>query len=164
METLPYRISVLLYIQNSEGLLLLLKRRKQPNRGLWSGIGGKLEMASGESPFECAIREAREEAELELTEDDLHLFGMIAEKNYESASHWLMFLFDCKKRINRLPRNISEGDFEFHAPDSIDRIPIPETDRKGLWPAFFKYRNRFVSMRADCNPDSEIQISIEEIH
>lgn len=121
-------------------------------------------MDTGESPFECALREAREEAELTLSEKDLHLFGMIAEKNYESATHWLMFLFDCKKRIDRLPRNIPEGDFDFHAPDAIDHIPVPETDRIALWPAYFKYQNRFVSMRADCDPASEIQIAIEEIH
>ena len=164
MASLPYKISVLLYIRNPRGSFLLLKRRKQPNFGLWSGIGGKLEMDTGESPFECAIREAREEAGLTLSEKDLHLFGMVAEKNYESANHWLMFLFDCKKRIVHLPRNIPEGDFDFHSPDAINHISVPETDRKALWPAYFKYRHRFVSIRADCSPDSDIRITIEEIY
>lgn len=36
-------------------------------------------MAEGESPFECAIRETREEIGLELSEPDLRMFAMISE-------------------------------------------------------------------------------------
>ena len=66
---------------------------KEPNKNCWSPIGGKLEMRLGESPFECAIRETREEIGLEISEGDLHLFSMISEKAYEGSCHWLMFLF-----------------------------------------------------------------------
>ena len=40
-------------------------------------------MDSGESPVECAQREAMEETGLILEEKDLKLFGYVSEKGYE---------------------------------------------------------------------------------
>ena len=59
--TLPFKISVLVFIKDSQGRFLLICRRKTPNKDRWSPIGGKLEMTQGESPFECAVRETGEE-------------------------------------------------------------------------------------------------------
>ena len=73
MDPMPYKISSLVYLRDKEGRLLLLKRRKAPNKGLWSPIGGKLEMSTGESPHEAAVREVGEEAGLEIEAGDLHL-------------------------------------------------------------------------------------------
>jgi len=91
---------VRLLLENTAGEHLLLLRAKPPNLGIWSPIGGKLEMALGESPFECAIRETFEETGLRIGTEDLHLFSMIAEKAYEGQSHWLMFLFCCRRRLD----------------------------------------------------------------
>ena len=90
---LAYKIAVLVFIENEAGEHLLLHRAKAPNLGAWSPIGGKLETPTGESPFECAIRETREETGTALETGDLHLFAMIAEKAYEGQAHWLLFLF-----------------------------------------------------------------------
>ena len=46
--TLPYKVSTLLYCFNERDEVLLLERRKEPNRGLWSPCGGKLKMETGE--------------------------------------------------------------------------------------------------------------------
>ena len=51
---LPFKISVLVFVRNTEGKLLLIRRNKSPNMGMWSPIGGKLEMSEGESPYERA--------------------------------------------------------------------------------------------------------------
>ncbi len=152
MSSPGYKISTLVFIRDIEGRLLLIKRGKSPNKDLWSPIGGKLEMDSGESPFECAIRETREEIELELTEKDLHLFAVISEKSYEGGSHWLMFLFDCKKRIKTLPERMSEGEFGLFFRADIGKLSIPDTDRTTIW----KYWDEFseggqVVARADCS-------------
>lgn len=161
MEGLPYKICVLVYFQNEAGELLLMRRRKSPNLGLWSCIGGKLEQGTGESPYECARRETHEEIGLELSDADLHLFGLIAEKAYEGRTHFLMFLFEAKPRLTSLPPPIDEGDFAFHAPDAIPALPIPETDRLALWPAWFNRHQGFVSLRADCTPGKPIKIEWE---
>ena len=149
---LPYKISVLVFVENRAGELLLIERTKAPNAGKWSPIGGKLEMATGESPFECAAREVGEEIGLTLVaERDLHLFAMIAEKAYEGQSHWLMFLFRCRVPISVLPPTISEGRFGFYSRTAITALPLPETDRQALWPIWDRHRDGFVALRADCD-------------
>lgn len=161
-STLPYKISVLVFIENPAGEQLLLLRAKQPNLGVWTPIGGKLEMATGESPFECAVREAQEETGLVITAADLHLFAMIAEKAYQGDTHWLMFLFRCRKPIVQLPPDIAEGTFAFFSREKIKTLPIPETDKAALWPIFDRYRDGFVALKADC-AHSPIQITVEQI-
>jgi len=160
---LDYKIAVLVFLENTAGEMLLLLRAKAPNLGVWSPIGGKLETATGESPFECAVRETGEETGLQVTSSDLHLFAMIAEKAYEGHSHWLMFLFRCRRPITYLPPDIDEGRFGFHTREAIDRLPIPETDRTALWPIYDRYRDRFVSLKADCAPGRPVRVEIEEI-
>lgn len=159
---LPYKISVLVFIENTAGELLLMLRAKQPNLGVWSPIGGKLEMATGESPFECAVRETHEETGLKVGPADLHLFAMIAEKAYQGETHWLMFLFRCKKPIHRLPPDIAEGRFAFYSRKAIRDLPIPETDKAALWPVYDKYRDSFVALKADCRR-SPIKVEVEQI-
>ncbi len=160
--TLPYKISVLVFIENAAGEQLLLLRAKQPNLGVWTPIGGKLEMATGESPFECAVRETFEETGLRVTQADLHLFAMIAEKAYQGETHWLMFLFRCKKPIGRQPPDIPEGKFGFFSREKIKSLPIPETDKAALWPIFDQYRDSFVALKADCGR-SPIVVTVEQI-
>ena len=160
-RTLPFKISALVFVRNESGKFLLIRRNKAPNFGLWSPIGGKLEMAEGESPFECAIRETREEIGLELSEPDLRMFAMISEKSYEGGTHWLMFLFDVKKRICALPEDISEGRFGLFGADEIENLDIPETDRVLLWGVWKKYsQNGFAAMRAECG--NGVRAAIEQ--
>ncbi len=149
--TLPYKISALVFLENRAGELLLMLRAKQPNLGVWSPIGGKLETAIGESPLECAVRETHEEAGLAVSPQDMHLFAMIAEKAYQGETHWLMFLFRCKKPLYHLPPDIAEGRFGFFSREAIRSLAIPETDAAALWPIYDLYRDRFVSLRADCS-------------
>jgi 8-oxo-dGTP diphosphatase len=160
---LPYKIAVLVFIENAAGHHLLLLRAKAPNLGVWSPIGGKLETALGESPFECAVRETREETGFGIAPAELHLFAMIAEKAYEGQSHWLLFLFNCLRPIPGLPADILEGRFGFFSRKAVDGLPIPETDRAALWPTYDQYRDRFVALKADCAPGKPVQVVIEEI-
>lgn len=160
---LAYKIAVLVFLENPNGDHLLLLRAKPPNLGIWSPIGGKLEMDLGESPFECAVRETFEETGFAITQEDLHLFAMIAEKAYEGHAHWLIFLFRCKRSLPALPPDIPEGKFAFFSRAAIDDLPIPETDRSALWPIYDKYRDRFVALKADCMPGKPIHVVIEQI-
>lgn len=162
-EKLPFKISVLIFVRDEQGRHLLIERQKEPNKGLCSPIGGKLEMSLGESPFECAIRETQEEISLSLCEDDLHLFAMVSEKSYEGGTHWLMFLFDCKKRITSVPKTISEGAFRLVSDEELfgGSIAIPETDRLLLWDIWQRNHNGgFSVLRADCS--GKISAKIEE--
>ncbi|WP_309399818.1 NUDIX hydrolase [Cerasicoccus maritimus] len=160
--SLPFKISVLVFLRGPDGRLLMIQRRKSPNFGCWSPIGGKLEMAMGESPFECAVREVDEEVRLKITTEDLHLFGYVSEKGFEGNGHWLMFLFDCKATLPALPAEIDEGRFAFFTRDEINEIKIPATDHQLVWPYYDSHRERFVALRADCHPERDLEIVVEQ--
>ena len=159
---LPFKISALIFIRNAAGEHLLIQRVKAPNKGCWSPIGGKLDMQLGESSYECARREAEEEVGLKLADQDLHCFGYISEKSYEGASHWLMFLFDCRISTNSLPRAIDEGHFEFFSREAIDQLNIPATDHTLVWPYFDQYHESFIGLRANCDPQGKLTV-VEEL-
>ena len=70
-------------------------------------------MNTGESPVECAQREAFEETRIELKDNDLKLFGYVSEKNYQGNNHWLMFMFEVTPVLKYTPKPIDEGEFKF---------------------------------------------------
>tara|TARA_B100000035_G_scaffold194631_1_gene166154 strand:+ start:825 stop:1310 length:486 start_codon:yes stop_codon:yes gene_type:complete len=159
---MSFKISCLLFAKDVDSKLLLIKRKKSPNKGLWSPPGGKLEMESGESPFECAKREAHEEMKLNLDDHDLHLFGYVSEKNYEGGNHWLMFLFEILPNLTTIPDEINEGHFKFFARNEIETLEIPPSDHKLVWPIFDKRTEGFWGIRANFdNMSTKIKIEAE---
>ncbi len=156
-DPLPYRLACLCDLRDSRGRVLLLRRRKDPNRGLCSPIGGKLDMAAGESPAECARREIAEEAGLDVPLERLHLLGIVSEQAYEGRGHWLMFLYRVLGPVEVAARDIREGRLEWFAPDEIDALPLPETDRRVIWPLIRRHeasgtgaRPGFFTVHIDC--------------
>lgn len=147
---LPYMIAVLCYLFDADGRVLLLHRRKPPNQDLYSPIGGKLDQQAGESPGDCAIREIREEAGVTLKQADLHLTGIISETGYLNQAHWLMFLYEVTRPVRVDVTTFDEGRLEWHRPEEISKLPIPETDQRVIWPLFWKYRGRFFTAHIDC--------------
>lgn len=149
-DSLPYRIAVLCYLFDDAGRVLLLHRRRPPNRDLYSPIGGKLEQGDGESPTACALREIHEEVGLTLSAADLHLTGMISETGYEDTGHWLLFLYEVTHPVHITRTSFDEGRLEWHEAGDIDSLAIPRTDRDVIWPLFWKYRRQFFAAHIDC--------------
>ncbi|MCC7518359.1 MAG: NUDIX domain-containing protein [Verrucomicrobiae bacterium] len=138
--------------------MLMLHRRQNPNRGFWSPFGGKLQTRVGESPHQCAARETFEETRFRFAPEDFHLAGIVSEQGYEGETHWLMFLFELKPRLNRLPPPHEEGDFEFVPLDEVPQRRIPLSDRNVLWPLFQKNRGGFFAVSIHCEgPDGATQ-------
>ena len=160
---LPYKIATLLYCFNETGDVLLLERAQEPNRGFWSPGGGKLKMDLGESPYTCACREAQEEMGVKLAPADLHLAGIISEHGYQGQTHWLMFLFEVKVKLQSLPPPHPEGRFEFFPREQISALKIPQTDREKIWPWFWKFRGGFFAAHCHCHPDGRNDWSLEEV-
>jgi len=159
---LPYKIATLLYCFNERGEVLLLERAQEPNRGLWSPCGGKLDMATGESPYACACREAHEELGLALQPNDLHLTGIVSEHGYSGQAHWLMFLFEVKPKLKTLPMQHREGTFAFFPVDELARLPLPKTDIDQIWPLFWKHRGGFFAAHCHCHSGGHNDWTIEE--
>ncbi|MDQ8180963.1 NUDIX domain-containing protein [Pelagicoccus sp. SDUM812005] len=128
-----FRIGTLLYFRDARDRLLLIRRKRQPNLGLWCAVGGKLEMATGESPYECAAREAAEEVGVQLAASDLSLRCLLSEKDYEGTGHWLMFVFQVTAPLMALPRQIEEGEFRFFERSELGEVEMPPLDRSILF-------------------------------
>ncbi len=159
---MPYKISTLLYCFNEQDHVLLLERAQEPNLGLWSPCGGKLDTAEGESPYACACREAREELGIRITPADLHLTGLISEHGYAGQAHWLMFLFEVLPRLNKLPAAHREGRFQFFEPRELSGLKMPQTDREQIWPLFWRCRGGFFAAHCHCYPDGRNAWTVEE--
>ncbi|MEX0655225.1 MAG: NUDIX domain-containing protein [Phycisphaeraceae bacterium] len=153
-QVLPYQIAVLCYLFDQDGRVLLLHRRKPPNRDLYSPIGGKLERDHGESPTACAVREIHEEADLTLTPSELHLTGIVSETAFGQETHWLMFLYEVTHPVVIERTEFREGRLEWHDPATIAKLPLPETDRRVIWPLFWRYRHRFFMAHIDCRGET----------
>src|SRR5437899_3257806 len=160
--TLPYQIATLLYCFNERDEVLLLERTREPNRGLWSPCGGKLQTETGESPYACACREAREELGLRVGRRELHLTGIVSEHGYEGRSHWLMFLFEVTRRLKQLPPKHPEGVFKFFPRSALATVNIPQTDLEQIWPLFWRHRGGFFAAHCHCQSDGRNVWRIEE--
>ena len=159
---LPYKIATLLYCFSESDEVLLLKRAQEPNRGLWSPCGGKLKMDIGESPYACACREADEELGFKIRPSDLHLTGIVSEHGYQGRTHWLMFLFEVRTRLNSLPPPHAEGIFQFFPRAALTALEIPQTDREQIWPWFWQFRGGFFAAHCHCHPDGRNEWMLEE--
>jgi len=67
-----YRYTLCFLFRNSH--VLMLERQKEPNKGLWNGVGGHIE--PGESPNYACLREIREETGLSV--DGIRFCGILS--------------------------------------------------------------------------------------
>ena len=156
-----FHISTLLYCFNAQDEVLLMHRAQEPNLGCWSPCGGKVNMAEGESPYAGAQREALEELGVQVDLRDLHLTGLVTERAHEGQAHWLMFLFEVRSRLRKLPPPHREGTFQFFAPAQIPQLTLPTSDREQLWPLFWAHRGGFFAARCTCHPDQRQEWILE---
>ncbi len=165
--TYPYKIAVLCDLRNSKGEMLLLHRLKDPNKGLYSPIGGKLDTATGESPTQCARREVHEEARVDIPIERFRLIGMISERGYECRTNWLIFYYRVEGPVDFEPFDMNEGRLEWHRPEDVERLALPETDRKVMRPLLKQHdadgNPGFFAVHINCdNPNGEMTWAVEQ--
>lgn len=163
---LPYKIAVLCYLYDDQGHVLMLHRRKKPNEGMYSPIGGKLEVTEGEGPHECAVREIYEEAGLRLTPEMVRLTGIVSERAYEGQTHWLIFLFEVMRPVRRdeiVAMDFDEGMLEWVDVEKVHDLPIPQTDREFMWPLVKNHRGGFFMVHIDCSVEPMVWTVTESV-
>ncbi len=101
---------------------LLLKRFKEPNKGLYTPVGGKLEPY--ENPLQAALRETWEETGLQL---ESMTFGGLITETAPANYNWICYVYQAE--IENIPPPIcDEGILEWVAFEDIPSIPTPPTD------------------------------------
>ena len=100
----------LIYIEKDGKYLMLHRTKKEndANKDKWIGIGGKLE--AGESPFDCARREVKEETG--LTVNELRYRGIVTFVSDEYPTEY-MHLFHTKCFEGELKEACDEGVLEW---------------------------------------------------
>jgi 8-oxo-dGTP diphosphatase len=153
---IPYKIAVLCYLYDDKDGVLLLHRCNEPNAGMYSPVGGKLEVTTGEGPHACAIREVHEETGILLADEDVRLTGVVSETAYQNTTHWLIFLFEVTRPIAHdeiTSYEFDEGVLEWVAKNDVDGLDIPATDREIMWPLTQQHRGGFFVVHIDCTQE-----------
>ena len=120
----PRVLATLVYaIRGDE--VLLHRRVKDPNQGLWVAPGGKLE--PDESPTECAVREMKEETGLEIKDPVLR--GIMTEVSPRPDYQWITFIFASERWTGALAPAAGIGEFKWVRTSEVFALEIPPTDR-----------------------------------
>ena len=99
------------------------KKKNDLNIGKYIGIGGKFE--EGESPFDCVIRETREECGLSLLAPDYRGIITFVSDCYPTEQ---MHLFTTNKFSGEI-RSCNEGELLWVPKKEINQLPLWEGDR-----------------------------------
>jgi 8-oxo-dGTP diphosphatase len=116
-------LTTLVYCLDDDSVLLM-KRHKEPNLGLWVAPGGKIEL--GESPYECAQRELHEETGLLAT--FLHFRGLVTEVSPRPDWQWMLFIYVVTAFTGALTADEREGRFQWWPLSRVAQLPIPQAD------------------------------------
>lgn len=117
--------SSLCYIESNGKYLMLHRVKKEVdiNKDKWIGIGGKFE--DKESPYDCVIREAKEETGLDLNSPDYRGIVTFVTDKYETEQ---MHVFTCSDFSGELC-DCDEGTLEWVKKENVINLPIWEGDK-----------------------------------
>ena len=148
--------TTLCYIEKDGAYLMLhrIKKSNDMNKDKWIGVGGKLE--DGETPFECARREIREECG--VTVNSLSYRGIITFVSDLYGTEY-MHLFTSDSYTGEIDYDCDEGRLEWVEKDQICDLPIWEGDK-----IFFNLINtetRFFSLKLCYEGDKLVSHELE---
>jgi 8-oxo-dGTP diphosphatase len=104
--------------------VLLMKRNKEPNLGLWVAPGGKVE--ADESPYECAARELLEETGLQAQE--MHLRGIASVVMPALTQPCMQFLYVVTGFSGRLVADEREGSLRWWSVEEAQQLSMPQSN------------------------------------
>ena len=118
-------LSSIIYIEKDEKYLMLHRTRKEndTNKDKWIGVGGKFE--DGETPEECARREAYEETGLSLS--NLFYRGIVTFTSDKYPSEQ-MHLFKSTAFTGKI-KDCDEGELDWIEKEKLLSLPIWEGDK-----------------------------------
>lgn len=137
------------------GRVLLLRRRRPPNAGLWNAVGGKV--TPGEDPYGACAREVREETGLRIARPRLRAVEVVAVRT--TGERWALLVFTAHAPPGE-PVASEEGELRWVDARDPGALPVP-ADLRLLWPLLWSTR-RVLTARADLErEDASSMIRLE---
>lgn len=147
------KVATICVLKNGDHFLLL-KRAKEPNIGLFTPLGGKLDPF--ETPLNAAIRETWEESGIKV--NNMEFRGILTETSPVDYN-WISYVYlaEIEKQVTT---ESEEGTLEWMHIDELLKIPTPKTD-------LYIYKclidsEKFI-FNAEYNEDLELQLMINEL-
>ena len=148
--------TTLCYIKKDEAYLMIhrVKKKNDMNKDKWLGVGGKIE--EGESPFDCAKREIKEETG--LTVDKLRYHGIITFVSDLYGTEY-MHLFSATEFKGKIDYNCDEGTLEWVKIENVYSLPIWEGDK--IFFDLIEKEDRFFSLKLCYEGDKLVSHTLE---
>jgi len=134
--------TTLCYIEKDGKYLMIhrIKKKNDMNKDKWIGVGGKFE--NGESPFDCARREIKEETGLVVKK--LNYRGIVTFVSDLYGTEY-MHLFTATEYEGEIDFNCDEGILEWVNKGEVSSLPIWEGDK--LFFELLEKEKRFFSLK-----------------
>lgn len=148
--------TTLCYIEKDGAYLMIhrVKKKNDMNKDKWVGVGGKLE--EGESPFDCARREIKEETGVDVR--DLNYRGIITFVSDLYGTEY-MHLFTATEYKGEIDYDCNEGRLEWVKKEIISTLPIWEGDK--IFFELMENEERFFSLKLCYEGDRLVEHSLE---
>ncbi len=135
--------------------VLLLRRRRPPNAGLWNAVGGKV--APGEDPFAACVREVREETGLQIARPRLRAVEVVSVRS--TGERWVLFVFTAPAPPGE-PVESEEGELRWVEAEGAT-LPVP-ADLRLLWPLLWS-AEQVLTVRVDLQSQDASSLTRMEI-
>lgn len=147
------KVATICVLKNGDHFLLL-KRAKEPNKGLYTPLGGKLDPF--ETPLNAAIRETWEESGIKV--NNMEFRGILTETSPVDYN-WISYVYLAEIEKQTTAES-DEGTLEWMHLDDLLKIPTPKTDLY-IYKSLIK-GSKFI-FNAEYNEDLELQLMINEL-
>ena len=146
----------LCYIEKDGAYLMIhrIKKKNDENHDKWIGVGGKFE--AGESPFDCARREIKEECG--VSPKNLRYRGIVTFVSDEYGTEY-MHLFTADGYEGEINYNCDEGVLEWVEKEKIPSLPIWEGDK--IFFDLLDSEERFFSLKLEYKKDKIINSFVD---
>lgn len=135
-------------------MLHRIKKKNDENLGKYVGIGGHF--LENESPYECIVREAKEETGLDIVPIYRGIVTFVSDK-YECEQ---MHLFTCQKYSGE-QITCKEGNLEWISKSNLDKIPMWQGDY--IFFDLLEKRKDFFSLKLEYVGDTLASYSIDGV-
>lgn len=148
--------TTLCYIEKNGSYLMMLRNKKKNdlNEGKYVGIGGHF--LENEDPYECMVREAKEETGLDISPKYRGIVTFISSE-YESEQ---MHLFTATEFSGELIE-CDEGELVFVPKEKLKSLPMWEGDR--IFFDLLDTREDFFALKLVYNKDTLVSYSIDGV-